>query len=345
MNRRRYLKVAAVGVSASVAGCSSEQEEGTQGTEPDSAQTTTETENTENPATEASTQTEEEPTEEGTEAAPAKFEVVQVQHPDSVKVGEEHRFSITVENTGGQSGTFEKLLEVSVEGESDWENAGYVTLEGIEPGQTDTWESDSFSFDSPFTVQYRLGDKEWSYPVKIEAPEPQNFAGTGEEVREGITIEGGLTVLEATHSGESNFQVTFAGGQYDTYFVNAIGDYDGSTAELVEEGEYIMDVTADGSWEITVRQPRSGDGAPLPVSYTGNGPDVVGPVRFDGTGVASGSHDGDSNFQVTVLPMTGSFGEVVFNEIGSFDGETTYSASGIGWIEVVADGNWSVEFE
>jgi len=43
--------------------------------------------------------------------------------------------------------------------------------------------------------------------------------------------------------------------------------------------------------------------------------------------------------------MTGSFGELVFNEIGSFSGETAFSFNNVGWIDVNADGSWSVEFE
>lgn len=345
MRRRKYLKVAGIVGSASLAGCTSEPE----GEEDESGPTDTVTEDTETEQPETETPTEqaetEETTDEETESAPAEFEIVEVTHPDAVSVNEEHRISITVKNTGEQTGTFEKLLEVSFKGESEWENVGYINIEDINPGETETWESDAISFETPATIQFRLGDTEWSYAVEIEAPDPQNFAGSGEEVREGVDIEGGLTVVEATHSGESNFQVYLVGGEYDILFVNEIGSYDGETAELVEEGEYIMDISADGSWEITVRQPRSGDGETLPVSYSGNGPNVVGPVRFDGSGIASGSHDGESNFQVTIYPMTGSFGELVFNEIGSFEGEATYTADGIGWIEVVADGNWDIELE
>lgn len=345
MRRRRYLKVAGLVGSVSLAGCSSEPEGGNDQSSPtETATPETATQQTETDTPTEETETEE-TTEEETESAPAEFEIVEVNHPDSVSVNEGHTFSITVENTGGQTGTFEKLLEVSFEGESEWENVGYIRIEDVEPGETETWESDPISFESPATIQYRLGDREWSYAIEIEAPDPQNFAGSGEEVREGVSIQGGLTVVEATHSGESNFQVQLAGGEYDILFVNVIGSYDGESAELVEEGEYIMDITADGSWEITVRQPRSGDGEALPVSYSGNGQSVVGPVRFDGTGVARGTHDGESNFQVTIYPMTGSFGELVFNEIGTFEGETTYSVNGIGWIEVVADGNWNIELE
>lgn len=347
MHRREYLVTAgALGLSA-VTGCSGDGEDGADGE--DTTTTTEETTTTtqETTTTEEQTTTEEETTEETTEETePASFEVVETGHPDEVDVGESHRISVTVENTGGESGTFEELLEVSVEGDDQWENVGFITLEDIEPGETATWESNEVSFEQPGTIQFRLGNVEWSYSILITAPDPQSFAGTGEEVRRGVTIEGGLTVVEATHEGNSNFQVSLAGeGDFDDNFINVIGDFDGAQADLIEEGEYILDVNADGSWEVTIRQPRSGEGDSLPVSFSGNAPDVVGPVRFSGTGVATGSHSGDSNFQVQIYPMKGSFGELVFNEIGTFEGETTYSFDGIGWIDVNANGNWSLEFE
>lgn len=349
MNRRDYLlAIGTVGLYA-IAGCTEDTDQDQR--EEDTVTTTQKTPTLESgTATDTDvpvTTTQQEETDTQTpEADPAEFEIINVNHPGEVEVDEQHQFSLTVKNTGGQTGAFEDLLELSTEGNRDWENVGIITINDIAPGETATWESNRFSFETPATVQFRIGDVSWSYDVLITPPDPQIFAGTGEEVRRDVTIEGGLTVVDATHDGESNFQVSLVGeSEFDDVFINVIGEFDGSQAKLVDEGEYILDVNADGSWEITIRQPRSGDGERLPVSYNGNGPDVLGPVQFSGTGVASGSHAGDSNFQVQIFPMIGSFPEVVFNEIGDFQGETTYSFDDIGWIDVNADGDWSVEFE
>lgn len=343
MNRREYLVTAGMIGLGSMAGCSGEDGGANKTTTADTTTSAT----TEEPTTATNTQettTEEKETTEETQ--PAAFEIVRVDYPNKVSVNEDHSFSVTVENTGGETGTFEELLEVSVPSTENWENVGYITIEEVDAGETATWDSGPSAFDNPGTVQFRLGEKEWSVQVTITEPDVQSFAGSGQEVREGVTIEGGLTVIDATHSGESNFIVKLAGqGEFDDIFINVIGDFDGAQAELIEEGEYILDVDADGSWDVEVRQPRSGEGEGLPVSFSGNGPQVAGPVQFAGTGVATGSHSGDSNFQVEIYPMTGSFGELVFNEIGQFDGETTYSFDGIGWIDVNANGDWSLEFE
>jgi|AntRauMinimDraft_1070381.scaffolds.fasta_scaffold00363_2 hypothetical protein len=181
---------------------------------------------------------------------------------------------------------------------------------------------------------------------EVDQPEAQSFSGSGAEVEQDVPIGGGLTVVEATHTnGESNFQVSLVGGEFDDLFVNAIGEYDGETAALIDEGEYTLDVEADGDWEVEIRQPRAASGDSLPQSLEGDTPEVHGPFEFDGSHVATGSHSGEANFQVHVYPAEGSFGELVFNEVGQYDGETTFRHSGVGWVAVQAGGDWSLELE
>ena len=176
------------------------------------------------------------------------------------------------------------------------------------------------------------------------------FEGSGQEVHEDIQIEGGLTVIEATHDGEDNFQVAlepgFGAGQT---LIDEIGDFDGAQAELVEENEYSLDVNADGEWEITIRQPRATEGEALPVTLSGEGSQVYGPVQFEGGGAATGTHSGEGLFQVRIMPMEGEFSENVFNEDGEFEEETTYTFdftdNNIGWVDILADGQWELEFE
>jgi len=180
--------------------------------------------------------------------------------------------------------------------------------------------------------------------IDLTQPSDQSFSGSGAAVERDIEIEGGLTVIEASHNGESNFQVSLVPDEgFDVLFINVIGDFDGSQAELVEGGTYLLDIEADGGWSITVKQPRATSGSSPPDSFSGRGPDVVGPIEFDGTHIAEGSHSGEGNFQVRVMPMEGSFSELVFNEIGNFNGETTFSYRGLGWVDVNADGSWQID--
>jgi len=114
-----------------------------------------------------------------------------------------------------------------------------------------------------------------------------------------------LTVVEATHTnGESNFQVSLVGGEFDDLFVNAIGEYDGETAALIDdEGEYTLDVEADGDWEVEIRQPRAASGDSLPQSLGATPPksmdhsSSMGATSLPG---ATAARRGD--FQVHVYP-------------------------------------------
>lgn len=201
--------------------------------------------------------------------------------------------------------------------------------------------------DEPEPDEDENGDEE--EPDTAEQPETQTFSGSGATVEE-VVIEGGLTVVDAEHTGESNFQVRIYEGDDDEFgagFVNAIGDYEGASADLLEGGTQTMDVEADGEWRLEVRQPRAteAEADELPQTMSGDTPDVVGPIAFDGRHTAYGEHDGESNFQARVYPEEGMFGEGVFNEIGEYEGETTFSHDGVGWVDVEADGNWSIEIE
>lgn len=341
-NRRRILALSGVSITA-LAGCGSSDDDSDP--EPDTPDGGDGSDGTDSDGSDGSDGDGGE-TEEEQDEGEATFELVGVTHPDEVATGEAHTYSIEVENTGDATGDFEETLEGSYAGQDGWENLGIITLEAVGPGETATWESDEFVFENPGTPQYRIGDTEWEYDVTITEPSEQSFSGSGQSVESGIDIDGGLVVLEATHDGEGNFQVSLEDdSEFGESFINVIGSFDGAQAELVDAGEYLLEVNADGNWGITIRQPRTGQGDNLPTTIAGSGPQVSDPIRFGGTGIATGDHDGESNFQVQIYPMTGSFGESVFNEIGEFDGETTFSFDGVGWVDINADGSWSVEFE
>lgn len=179
--------------------------------------------------------------------------------------------------------------------------------------------------------------------------EPLQFDDTGATVTDEFELTGGVTIIEARHDGESNFVVELipTDNGREELLINTIGAYDGAAGTLAERGSYLLDIDADGNWEIDVRQPSAtpDETEPLPVELDGSGPAWDGPFQFDGLGQAHGVHDGERNFIVEILPQEGLFAELVFNEIGQFDGETTFDIDGIGYVIVDADGPWSVTIE
>lgn len=214
-------------------------------------------------------------------------------------------------------------------------------------GDEDSGSADGNGDDEDENGDENGGNEDDSEP-EINEPESQSFSGSGAAVEDGVDIEGGLTVVDAIHTGGSgNFQVHLvpSDGDYDEMFVNEIGEYEGETAALINADAYQLDVEADGDWEIEIRQPRAVSGDSLSQSMSDDKSQVFGPFEFNGSHTATGSHSGDGNFQVHVYPPEGDFGELVFNEIGEYDGETTFRHDGIGYVAVQANGDWSLDLE
>lgn len=180
-----------------------------------------------------------------------------------------------------------------------------------------------------------------------------SLSGNGQEVTDTFSAGPGLMVAAATHDGDSNFIVELidddSGDRADGLF-NVIGSFDGVVGVALEQSEYFLDVNADGDWSIDIAEPFAPQDAihQLPVEASGAGQDVVGPVSLDGRATVSGEHAGESNFIVEIIEESASGfrgTEIVFNEIGEFEGETSVDFQGTAWIDVSADGDWSLGFE
>lgn len=173
-----------------------------------------------------------------------------------------------------------------------------------------------------------------------------SVSGTGGHTEPGIELDAGLTVVESHHRGQKGFKSILVGESgSETVFGFHVGAYDGADAALLSSGEYELSVEADGEWEIEIRQPRADEGDQPPDSLSGDRATVSGPYQFDGEYSATASHEGSGDFKVWVYPGTGEHGTLVFTDLGSFEGETTFEHEGIGWIDVEAAGEWTLTFE
>lgn len=178
----------------------------------------------------------------------------------------------------------------------------------------------------------------------VDEPDPLEFSGSGSDVVE-IELEGGLTGVEAQHDGSSDFVVQLVDDGFPTFFIDARGQFEGASLEYAVAGEHELEIVADGDWEVTVTQPRSATGADPAVELSDSIPSYYGPFEFDGTYTMTGSHDGAGNFIVELRGQGRTDRELVINELGAYEGSTTFQYSGIGWIDVTTDGEWSIELE
>jgi len=199
-------------------------------------------------------------------------------------------------------------------------------------------------------------DGDWV--VTIEQPHPasaptvpQTYSDMGKQVSPLFTLTSGLTTFHMEHTGSSNFIVLLLDdyGNWVNLLVNKIGDFSGGKAIGIDApGIHLLDIQADGTWEITVDQPTP-ISAPLPPQvYTGHGQEFS-PFFTLGSGLTTFhmEHTGTSNFAIWLLDAQGDWVDLLVNEIGSFDGSKAIGidAPGIHLLDIQASGDWEVSVE
>ncbi len=189
-----------------------------------------------------------------------------------------------------------------------------------------------------------------------EEPDPVEFVGDGVTVTEEFETEGGPTLIDAIHEGESTFDVRAVPSEdgQDYSLFSQTGSFDGSTGAYIEEGTYVFYVDADGPWELVVRQSRVSEteAEEPPLSITDSGTDWIGPILFDGDTTVKAAYEAESFFRVDIVPQevenndfVWNGTELVFDAIGAFGGVTSVHTDGVGYVTVDAVAEWTIEIE
>ena len=199
------------------------------------------------------------------------------------------------------------------------------------------------------------------------APGPKliHLKGQGDDVSPKFILEEGVSIITMSHDGKSNFivQLMNENGDLVDLLVNETGSFKGSKAIGVRKdnfmgakpGAYIVNVTADGNWEILIEQLRPKDAKSLPINFKGKSYGVSSFFTLnEGLTTFKMTHDGKSNFIITLLNSNGSLTELLVNEIGSYSGKKAIGVKknnfigakpGIYILSVMADGNWSISIK
>ena len=146
-------------------------------------------------------------------------------------------------------------------------------------------------------------------PAPPPEPEPVTYKGDGDDISPKFELTLGIATFEMSHSGMRNFIVTLLSetGETIDLLVNTIGQYTGTKAVGVQQkpilgakpGVHIINIQADGSWSITVRQPRFSSAPGLPQSFSGKGDSVSSSFQLnEGLATFTFTHDGTRNFIV-----------------------------------------------
>ena len=178
-------------------------------------------------------------------------------------------------------------------------------------------------------------------PTPRLAFEPITLSGVGDAVPEFTIPSGAVAIATLSHNGAANFAVwSIAEDGSEDLLVNAIGAYQGTRLLDPLSEPIAFELTADGAWTIVVSPIREARAWDPSTQGTGRGDDVL---RVDpnitGLGRTHLTHNGQANF--VVYAHSGSFPDLLVNEIGPYDGDVRIEASTV-VLEIIADGDWTL---
>lgn len=186
-------------------------------------------------------------------------------------------------------------------------------------------------------------------PTPVEDGPSYDFSGDSGALTDRFRLLDGLVSIELSVQGGGYFGVSLVGAttDYEELLANQI---EGGTARYVRytaDGQYVLEVESDRSWNAGITQPRftQADVQALPVSANADGPDWVGPIRFPGLARVSFEHQADGYAGVTLRTFEGEYVNLLVNDTGQVDTEAAVNNEGVGIIGVEAPGQWSLDIE
>ena len=174
----------------------------------------------------------------------------------------------------------------------------------------------------------------------------QSIDGYGDNI---ITWGGSGGILSFSHSGSGNVSITTydVNGGYLDLLVNEIGNYSGNSLFGVWVGEGVeeFEISADGSWDFTLKSVSSGAKKVSGTSVSGKGDEVINATSVCEYNKIEVSHNGSSNFSVWGIAPKGIFSQdLLINEIGSYSGVVRLPED-FELLVINADGNWQINFK
>lgn len=194
------------------------------------------------------------------------------------------------------------------------------------------------------------GGREGTTQLGDEMPAIE-LAGKGRQASKKFRLDEGLCILEVTNKGNTNFILRLldsTGKEVDT-LVNQIGPFAGQIGFEVERaGQCLLDVETNGNWTAKLTQPRPQSAQTVPTSMSGKGYKATQFFQLDrGLAIFRMNTNGQGRFIARLMDSNGRIVDQLVNTLGQFEGSKPLSVEspGVYFLNVSADGNWTVEIE
>lgn len=174
------------------------------------------------------------------------------------------------------------------------------------------------------------------------APEaPGSWSGSGDAVLHYTAPAGSGGLFQAAATSEDSIEVSLddpAEPEYPNHLIYGIGSDESTETFATERGSFVLYVTTDGDWTVSIEELRYLD-VNGPMAGTGRAY-----LRYEGDGAVAGfSNDGDSN--VTVKGFQEGGWDLLVNEIGDYRTRFSWQPAPVVFFEIDTHGAWTFEVE
>ncbi|NTU99599.1 MAG: hypothetical protein HGA55_00545 [Methanoregulaceae archaeon] len=190
-------------------------------------------------------------------------------------------------------------------------------------------------------------------PVQTGTPVATGHAGSGNMSLQ-VPFQPGLYIVQAEQNGTGLFLVEISNNDFYQQVIRSSGNLPATQASGIPiGGMYWLNVTSNGTWDVTLARPEGNVPPAPPLTLTGTGPETSGYVDLAAKATSFFlKNDGAGPFAVWlynesggfVFDPTGTFVQPLPNHFGAYNGtiDVAIPEEGRYVVNVMSDGEWEV---
>jgi hypothetical protein len=191
-------------------------------------------------------------------------------------------------------------------------------------------------------------------PIQTGTPVANGHSGAGNMSLQ-MPLNYGVYLVQVQNNGTGLFSVELSNEDFYQLVIRSSGNVQATQAAgIPESGMFWLNVTSDGTWDITLGRPEANVPSSPPLDFSGAGDSASGfitlpakttsfAMKNNGTGIfAVWLYNETGGF---VFDPTGTYVQPLPNHVGDYNGTVDVEIPRAGHyvINVMSDGPWSVE--